>query len=83
MNEGMDEWHLLLRKFLLYYIIITVIGEAETQEVKVAYMCVLVAQLCPILCNPTDCSPTGSSVHGILQARKLEWLAIPFSKWLI
>ena len=39
---------------------------------------VLVAQLCLTLCNPTDCSPPGSSVHGILQARILECIAIPF-----
>ena len=32
------------------------------------------------LCNPMDCSPPGSSVHGILQARILEWVAIPFSR---
>ena len=38
----------------------------------------LVPQLCPILCDPMDCSPPGSSVHGILQARILEWVAIPF-----
>ena len=31
------------------------------------------------LCNPMDCSPPGSSVHGILQARVLEWVAISFS----
>ena len=30
---------------------------------------------CPTLCDPTDCSPPGSSVHGILQARTLEWVA--------
>ena len=36
----------------------------------------LVAQLCPTLCNPVDCSPPDSSVHGILQARILEWVAI-------
>ena len=41
---------------------------------------VLVAQGCPILCNPTDCSPPGSSVHEILQARILEWVVIPFSR---
>ena len=41
---------------------------------------VLVAQSCPTLCDPTDCSPPGSSVHGILQARILEWVAISFSK---
>jgi len=33
-----------------------------------------VAQSCPTLCNPMDCSPPGSSVHGIFQARILEWL---------
>ena len=36
----------------------------------------LVAQSCPTLCEPTDCSLPGSSVHGILQARILEWVAI-------
>ena len=40
---------------------------------------VLVAQLCPTLCDFMDCSPPGSSVHGILQARIPEWVAIPFS----
>ena len=40
---------------------------------------VLVAQSCPALCNLMDCSPPGPSVHGILQARILEWVAIPFS----
>ena len=38
--------------------------------------CILAAQLCPTLCNPMDCSPTGSSIHEILQARILEWVAI-------
>ena len=40
----------------------------------------LVAQSRPTLCNPTDHSPPGSSVHGILQARTLEWVTISFSK---
>ena len=40
----------------------------------------LITQSCPTLCNPVDCSPPGSSVHGILQARILEWVAIPFSR---
>ena len=40
----------------------------------------LIAQLCPILRRPMDCNPTGSSVHGILQARILEWGAIPFTR---
>ena len=41
---------------------------------------VLFAQSCPTVCNPMDCSPPGSSVHGVLQARILEWVAIPFSR---
>ena len=40
---------------------------------------VLVTQSCLTLCNPMDCSTPGSSVHGVLQARILEWVAIPFS----
>ena len=43
-------------------------------------VCVLVTQLCPTLCDPMDCSPPDSSVHGILQARILEQVAIPFSR---
>ena len=39
-----------------------------------------VAQLCPTLCDPMDCSLPGSSLHGILQARVLEWIAISFSR---
>ena len=37
-------------------------------------------QSCPILCNPMDYSPPSSSVHGILQARRLEWAAMPCSR---
>ena len=40
----------------------------------------LVAQSCPTLCNPMDCSSPVSSVHGILQARILKWVAISFSR---
>ena len=39
-----------------------------------------VAQSCPTLCDPVDCSLPGSSVHGIFQARILEWVAISFSR---
>ena len=57
------------------------------QEVSFLYLLmwknikVLVAQSCLTLCNPMNCSPPGASVHGILQARILEWVAIPFSRW--
>ena len=37
-------------------------------------------QSCPTLCDPMDCSPPGSYVHGILQARILEWVTIPSSR---
>ena len=43
-------------------------------------MLCLVIQLCPTLCDPMDCSPPGSSVHGILQVRILEWIALPSSR---
>ena len=39
-----------------------------------------VAQLCPTLSGPMDCSPLGSSIHGIFQTRVLEWGAIAFSQ---
>ena len=42
---------------------------------------VLVAQGYPTLCNPMDCSPSGSSVPGILQARMLQWVIVSFSRW--
>ena len=45
-----------------------------------------VLQSCPTLCNPTDGSPRGSPISGILQARTLEWVAISFSnawKWKV
>ena len=40
----------------------------------------VVAQSCPTLCDPMDCSPPDSSVHWILQARILEWVAISLSR---
>ena len=39
-----------------------------------------VAQSCPTLSDPTDCSPPGSPIHGIFQARILKWVAIAFSR---
>ena len=47
------------------------------------YVCVCCARWlrsCPTLCNPMDCGPSDSSVHGILQAGVLEWVALPSSK---
>ena len=44
------------------------------------YSMCLAAQSCLTLYDPRDCSPAGSSIHGILQARILEWAAMPFSR---
>ena len=52
----------------------------DTQITNYEKVKVLVAQLCLILCDPMDCSLPGSSVHGILQARILESIFIPFSR---
>ena len=68
-------------KFLLFLIVVEIIKftiltvfQCMVQCVCVCvYMCVLVAQSCPTLCDPP-----GSSVRGILQARILEWVTIPF-----
>ena len=42
--------------------------------------CGLVIKLCPTLCDPMDCGLPGSSIHGIFQARVLEWVAIAFPR---
>ena len=57
-----------------YYIILTKI-------IANIYLCVCVkvVQWCPTLCDPLDCNLPGFSVYGILQARILEWVAVPFS----
>ena len=65
-KQKMDSWSLLPVSMVV---------------VRVVYLKVkvLVLQSCPGLCDPMNCSPTGSSVHGILQARILECVAISFS----
>ena len=74
-----DVWFFLLLHFLsfnfLIYNVQVIIGPPH-RIVAV----VLVAQLCPTFCDPMDYSLPGSSVRGILQARILEWVAIPYSR---
>ena len=53
--------------------------DSTTDHVVLWYLC-SVTQSYLTLCDPMDCSPPGSSVHGIFQARLLEWVAISFSK---
>ena len=52
----------------------------ESWTIKKAAASAKSLQLCPTLSGPMDCSPPGSSVHGIFQARILEWVAIAFSE---
>ena len=54
--------------------------EALTDTLSFKKGRVLVTQSCLTLRDPMDCNPPGSSVHSILQARILEWVAIPFSR---
>ena len=55
-------------------------GGMQNPEVKWNEMKVLITQSCLTLCDPTNCSPPGFSVHGILEARILQWIAILFSR---
>ena len=55
--------------------------DVELYKLFVYVGCVcLVTQSCLTLCDTMDCSPSGSSVHGILQAKILEWIAMPSSR---
>ena len=59
-------------------------SESHWKTVQLEWSESEVAQLCPTLCDPVDCNLPGSSIHGILQARILEWVAISFfrgSSW--
>ena len=74
LKHGLD--HLLfcccLKKQCKNLKLLVLYGENSESEIEVA-------QLCPTLCDPMDCSLGGSSVHGIFQARVLEWVAISLS----
>ena len=52
----------------------------ETSCPKYTCLCAQSLRSCPTLCDTLDCSPPGSSVHGILQSRILEWVAMPWSR---
>ena len=62
---------------ILFYLWRPRISQMKWKKVKM-----LVAQSYPVFCNPIDCSPQGSNIHGIFQARILEWVAISFSRYL-
>ena len=61
-------------------ILVTTCGFVFVTIIVIMKVKELVIQSCLTLCDPMDCSPPGSSVHGIPQARILEWVAISFSR---
>ena len=86
-------WHPSLMIFLLFLIVssprpgvelATLLLSTDEWLWRTSYLKVkvkvLVTQSRPTLCDPMDCSPTGASVHGIFQARILEWVAMPSSR---
>ena len=66
--------YILCKQHLLYFY------NTLPSRNTITYLESLVAQSCLTLCDPTDCSLPGSSVHGIFQARVLEWVAVSFSR---
>ena len=80
----MGIWCLHSEGFFIFQIVEEKIHFLFQWYIVIANICIcvcvcLVTQLCPTLCDPTDCSLPGSSVNGILQARILGWVAFPFS----
>ena len=74
--------HTMQKQIYLYYIFHIKVHS----NIAAAAAAAKSLQSCPTLCNPMDCSLPGFSVHGILQARTLEWVAISFSnagKWKV
>ena len=68
---------LSLPRFFFFLFKIMRLNEMMTK----LFICIKVKSLRRVqLCDPTDCSPPGSSLHGIFQARILEWVAIPLSR---
>ena len=77
LTQGLSS-HLLLGRQILYH--------RATWEAQNMHAAAKSLQLCPTLCDPTDGSPPGSPIPGILQARILEWVVISFSnawKWKV
>ena len=80
-NVGFRDLYLFLQFFFLFFSLLFLLQGKKKRMKKqsVDFICVC-AQCCVTLCNTMDCSLPGSSVHGNSQARKLEWVAISFSR---
>ena len=74
-------WVRILDYFTLKYMLFDINDYRGVSPIYYTCVCVcLVSLLSQILCDPMDCSPPGSSVNGILQARILQWVGISFSR---
>ena len=91
-KDSLSEWYIYpFRKYLLQYFLRChprLKHSTNTQRVHAStilgIMCACVhAQFCPTLCNPMDFSPPGSSGHGLVQARILEWIATSCSRGVL
>ena len=74
---------LLLREFLFCKFnnfTFGMVSNTSLAYIMMLMVCAKLLQLCSTVCDPMDCSPSGSSVHGILQTGTLEWIAMPSSR---
>ena len=75
------QFKIIISKIRLFFVeVICFHKMAYADTHKLTSLCLLAAQSCLTLCDPVDCSPPGSSIHGILQARTLRWAAVSFSR---
>ena len=83
-NDQTTSTHPFREQLLFLWKQVFMVQNQGSKDSVCVCVCVCVCtQSCPTLCNPVDCSTPSSSVHGISQARILEWVAISFSRdWL-
>ena len=79
-NDAHQVLAVLLSWSLIIWSLFPIFTPATITEVFIYLFLFVIWSLCPTVCNPMDFSPPGSSVHGIFQAKILEWVAIPFSR---
>ena len=82
-KSGVQHWKLSFWLLLVLHALHSVIqfpGWRTEGWLQPVFMCAKSLQLCLTICDPMNCSPPGSAVHGILQTRILEWVAMPSSK---
>ena len=79
-SSAFSKTSLNIREFTVHVLLKPALENFEHYFTSMCESKVNVVQSCPTLCDPMDCSLPGSSIHGIFQARILEWVAISFSR---